>query len=168
MHQFQTLVVLTGGNPALYDLGALIRALHKAQCEVHIETQGTLFPDWFSDADFISFSPKPTQGELEQMQISPELDQMVEVLESGVKGQLKFVIDPADAYEYVYARYVARVYSDVPVIFQPKFIEENKNSCRMQGVIALADKMCADDGLSFNVKFMPQMHRILWRDENGV
>ncbi len=51
-----SLVVLTGGEPLMYDLSTLIAALHAQKLEVHIETSGayplTGSPDW------VCFSPK--------------------------------------------------------------------------------------------------------------
>ncbi|MDE6801943.1 MAG: 7-carboxy-7-deazaguanine synthase QueE [Muribaculaceae bacterium] len=50
-------VILTGGEPSLYDIDPLIRALHDHGRRVHIETNGTrALPD---SLDWITCSPKP-------------------------------------------------------------------------------------------------------------
>ena len=50
-------VILTGGEPSLYDLNALIDTLHSLGRRVHIETNGTHpLP---SAIDWITCSPKP-------------------------------------------------------------------------------------------------------------
>lgn len=50
-------VILTGGEPSLHDLTALIDALHSLGRRVHIETNGTRpLPD---SIDWITCSPKP-------------------------------------------------------------------------------------------------------------
>lgn len=53
-----TNVVLTGGQPCLYDFSEVIDLLHKNNYTVDIETQGDLFPEWLSKIDLITFSPK--------------------------------------------------------------------------------------------------------------
>lgn len=51
-----TIAVVTGGEPLMYDLGALTKALHKHDLKAHLETSGAyaLTGDW----DWVCFSPK--------------------------------------------------------------------------------------------------------------
>ena len=59
--------VITGGNPCAQDCSTLIDTLKKCyssepyytDCEVNIETQGTQFPKWLDDVDYVVVSPKP-------------------------------------------------------------------------------------------------------------
>lgn len=58
-----TLVVLTGGNPALLELGDLVAELHRRRFEVAVETQGSVWRDWLRTVDALVISPKgPTSG----------------------------------------------------------------------------------------------------------
>jgi len=165
MHDNQRLVILTGGNPALYDLGGIIGSLHRLGIEVHVETQGTVFPAWLGKSDFISFSPKPTQEALRGEWIPmASIYKMFYLLENETKGQLKFIIDTNE--EYNYAKHIASRELSIPMIFQPKFLA-NKAMDVSYGNMELANKMCADRTLSSNVRFAPQMHRILWSDKRG-
>lgn len=50
------IVVITGGEPAMYDLAPLCDSLHKASLMVHIETSGVY--ELKGDFDWITFSPK--------------------------------------------------------------------------------------------------------------
>ena len=52
-------IILTGGNPALHDLTALIDMLHDAGYLVAVETQGSRWRDWMFKLDRICVSPKP-------------------------------------------------------------------------------------------------------------
>lgn len=52
-------VTLSGGNPAIQNLGPLTAALHNAGFLVAVETQGTKAPEWFGDVDHLTLSPKP-------------------------------------------------------------------------------------------------------------
>lgn len=52
-------VILTGGNPCLYDFSYFIDQLHKNNIKVDIETQGSKIPPWLNNCDLIVLSPKP-------------------------------------------------------------------------------------------------------------
>lgn len=58
------LVVITGGEPAMYDLTVLIDALHSIGKYVAIETSGT--SDLTGDVDWYTFSPKKFKAPVEE------------------------------------------------------------------------------------------------------
>jgi 7-carboxy-7-deazaguanine synthase len=55
-------IVITGGEPTLYDLGPLVQELHKLEKYVAIETNGTnsIPAEW--NIDWVTASPKPSSG----------------------------------------------------------------------------------------------------------
>jgi 7-carboxy-7-deazaguanine synthase len=53
------LVVLSGGNPALHELGELVDLLHRREISVAVETQGSVWRPWLADVDRVVVSPKP-------------------------------------------------------------------------------------------------------------
>jgi 7-carboxy-7-deazaguanine synthase len=70
------LAVVTGGEPAMYDLTALTDALHKAGFRVHIETSGA-YPV-AGDIDWVTLSPKKFKAPLaECLQMADELKVVV-------------------------------------------------------------------------------------------
>jgi 7-carboxy-7-deazaguanine synthase len=58
------LVVITGGEPAMYDLSILVDALHTIGKYVAIETSGT--SDLAGDVDWYTFSPKKFKAPVEE------------------------------------------------------------------------------------------------------
>jgi 7-carboxy-7-deazaguanine synthase len=58
------IAVVTGGEPAMYDLSALCDALHNAGFRVHIETSGA-YP-MAGDIDWITLSPKKFKAPLDE------------------------------------------------------------------------------------------------------
>jgi 7-carboxy-7-deazaguanine synthase len=53
-------VVITGGNPALYDFSYVCEVLkHKNGYLIQVETQGTYYHPWLEMADTVVVSPKP-------------------------------------------------------------------------------------------------------------
>ena len=59
-------VVITGGNPALHELGALVNALQEHNYKVSVETQGSRWKEWLRDCDSICVSPKPPSSGMEE------------------------------------------------------------------------------------------------------
>lgn len=53
------MVTLSGGNPAMWDLGALVLMLRARGHGVAIETQGTVFAPWVQMLTQVVVSPKP-------------------------------------------------------------------------------------------------------------
>ena len=153
----QDLVVLTGGNPALYDLTELVKGLQRMGLAVHVETQGTLFPDWLHKVDFISFSPKIHENG--GVTGPSKIPQMVEILDNAW-GQLKFII--GDRTEYRFAKKVAELYPDTPMVFQSK---HSKGIAVNEGMFWLANLVCKDPGIPPNVRYLPQLHKVIWGDD---
>lgn len=57
-------LVISGGNPAMWDLSELITAVRGYGIKVAIETQGSIWQDWLMDCDTVTVSPKgPGMGE---------------------------------------------------------------------------------------------------------
>lgn len=166
------LVVLTGGNPCMYDFGELIDILHDrpqdADHEVHVETQGTVFPDWLRKVDFISLSPKISMPDTSFLGISTAKSEVRNMIKSlgDVPHQLKFVI--GDHTEYILALEVAKSNPEEIVIFQPKHFEAKSVPRNMNGLMELANEICRDLKVPPNVRFMPQLHRMIWGDARGV
>jgi len=55
-------VCLTGGEPTIQKIHTLISVLHTAGYRVHIESNGTVAPDEYMAADWITISPKTYSG----------------------------------------------------------------------------------------------------------
>ena len=58
------LVTLSGGNPALQPLEALLDLGHEASCSFALETQGSVAKDWFASLDYLVLSPKPPSSQM--------------------------------------------------------------------------------------------------------
>lgn len=59
-------IILTGGNPALLDLGDLVHELHDCGYLVAVETQGSRWREWMKDLDRICVSPKGPSANIPQ------------------------------------------------------------------------------------------------------
>lgn len=82
-----TWVVITGGNPALLNLSELIDLLHKQGRKVMLETQGSVFREWFGKVDDLCFSPKPPSSTMEFME--SDFDR---IIEATIKAQNEWAV----------------------------------------------------------------------------
>ena len=79
-------VVLTGGEPCLYDLEPLVDALHEKGYDVHLETNGTL----------------PIKGEMDWITVSPKHFSLPLPESFEVADEFKIVIEnPEEIFEYL-------------------------------------------------------------------
>jgi 7-carboxy-7-deazaguanine synthase len=153
------LVVLTGGNPCIHDLGELVDMLSALDIEVHVETQGTVIPYWLSMVDVATICPKILEPE--------DLPRAVAAINAAMRRtavQLKYVVFTERDYED--ARRLAQIFPDLDLIIQPGYDCDSK--CYPYGLEALARRVADDKFMSDGVRFLPQLHRIIWGDVRGV
>lgn len=98
------MVVITGGEPLMYDLSALTAALHSAGLQINIETSGAypLSGNW----DWICLSPKKFKAPL------PEI--------LGFADELKVVIYNRSDFEWA-EKYAAFVKKECRLYLQPEW-----------------------------------------------
>lgn len=64
LHEGPKAVILSGGNPALYELGGLCEELRGLGLRVAVETQGTRYKEWLRKCR-VCVSPKPPSSEMQ-------------------------------------------------------------------------------------------------------
>ncbi len=181
-------VVISGGNPALYDLGELIEGMKfsgKADYPwmVAMETQGTRHWDWFRWIDWLVISPKgPSSG------MTTDYVKLDNCIKAGRLGDvyLKVVIF-SDA-DYEYAKDINHRWPSIPMYlsvgtYAPERGHEG-HSVAPVGVIRetyrdtqsyilkrtteLAEKVIQDPGWINDPHVLPQMHVLMWGFKRGV
>ena len=90
-------VIITGGEPTIYDLNGFIRYLHQKGYYVSIETNGYDFKR-VKEADWITYSPKDWDN----------------IAEEGYE-ELKFIVDKASPVEKILA-----LHTHKPIFVQPQ------------------------------------------------
>ena len=166
------MVTLSGGNPAIQPLGALIRLGHERGYTFAIETQGTIHKDWFSELDYLTVSPKPPSSGMETDW--QRLSRCIEAAGEHTRTTLKVVVfDDAD---YEYAREVGRRYPHIPMYLQvgnedfpgaeTDDAPEPDNARLLDSYEWLVEKVIADGWNEATV--LPQLHVLLWGNKRGV
>jgi len=165
------LITLSGGNPALQPLAALLELGQGMGYRFAIETQGSKVQTWFGQLDYLTLSPKPPSS---GMRFVPELlQQCLQAAGSQTQVQLKLVI--ADEQDYQWARELARQYPDVPVCLQPCNLQaatpqEPERETDLEQLNAsyrwLVERVGQDRW--FDVRVLPQLHVLVWNNARGV
>jgi len=154
-----SLIIITGGNPAIQNLAYLVARLKSARKEIHIETQGTRIPFWFDRADLVTICPK-----IRTPEDIPKVHNAITKARDLSPIQLKYVVFTESDYQT--ARELAMGWKNVPFVFQPGW--DPKTNTYPFGLAELANRVAKDSFLPSNVRFMPQLHRILWGGIRGI
>jgi 7-carboxy-7-deazaguanine synthase len=164
------LVVLSGGNPALLELGPTVEQLHHLDMQVAVETQGSVWRDWLGHVDRLVVSPKPpTSGMVNEKHAEQLTGFMSRAISTGVSLALKIVI--FDAEDLDWARQTAGDYSEIPLylsagtdvgVSEEQTIERLRDRYRWlcEAVSTSADLRRA--------RVLPQLHVIAWGTALGV
>jgi 7-carboxy-7-deazaguanine synthase len=86
------MVVLSGGNPALLELGGLVLALKQSGKKVAVETQGSRWRDWLAGVDRLVISPKPPSSDMAGPKALDELRAFMSHVAPTTAPALKIVI----------------------------------------------------------------------------
>ncbi|GCE23517.1 7-carboxy-7-deazaguanine synthase QueE [Dictyobacter kobayashii] len=167
------LVTLSGGNPAIQPLEALIDLGHEHGYTFAIETQGSVAQPWFSKLDYLTLSPKPPSSK--QVTRWERLDRSILCATNNKHGheiQINLKIVIFDEEDYAYARYVAERYPTLPMYLQagnhtpPQQAKEIDISGILNRMDWLIQRTIADRW--YGVTVLPQLHTLLWGNKRGV
>ena len=163
-------VTISGGNPALLrQLNELVDLLHQSGITVALETQGSIWQEWFLQIDELTLSPKPpSSGMTTDWE---QLDAIVgRLTEHRRNFSLKVVVfDEADLQ---YASAVHERYKQVPFYVQAgnDDVFEQDSAALLGRLIErykwLVDTVIASAELT-NVRVLPQLHAWLWGNKRG-
>lgn len=160
-------VVITGGEPLLHDLTALLDELPDRF--VTVETNATIYrPD--PRVGLWSLSPKlGTSGQADKL----KPDVIARYLELSPEAvQLKFVVAGAEDLAAVKVLLLAlpEAVFDVPLILQPVGVSTESRDDYCEKMRAFVEEELLTDPFwqRTQLRFLPQFHRLLWRDKRGI
>ncbi|WP_145458154.1 7-carboxy-7-deazaguanine synthase QueE [Staphylococcus pettenkoferi] len=167
-------VTVSGGNPALIGraMQEFIDICHDNGVKVALETQGSLWKDWFRDIDDLTISPKPPSSMMKTN--FKMLDNIIEKLEdANVNYSLKIVYFNEEDKQYakdVFKRYRDLGY-DIPYYLSVGNAEPYTDKDITRQLIDKLDELwqVVIDEPAFNdVQALPQLHTIVWGNMRGV
>nr|WGD69158.1 7-carboxy-7-deazaguanine synthase QueE [Bacillus subtilis] len=166
-------VTISGGNPTLLkQLDAFIELLKENNIRAALETQGTVYQDWFTLIDDLTISPKPPSSKM--VTNFQKLDHILTSLQENDRQHavsLKVVIFNDEDLEF--AKMVHKRYPGIPFYLQVG--NDDVHTTDDQSLIthllgkyeALVDKVAVDAELNL-VRVLPQPHTLLWGNKRGV
>ncbi len=164
------MVTLSGGNPAIQPLGALIALGHAKGYQFAMETQGSRSRSWFADLDMLVLSPKPPSSGMET-----DWDMVAACVDAAKEAETVLKLVVFDEADYAYARDAAARFPDLPVFLQPgnhtppppdddsATVDQAGIDARMDWLIARAAK-----DHWYAARVLPQLHVMLWGNKRGV
>ena len=165
-------VVLTGGNPCLYNFKDTINILHENNINVDIETQGTIFPKWLYMCDLIVFSPKPPSSTMKD--VYDKIDEYLKWLKkSSLHNCICIKIPIFNKEDFIFAeKYYNLVenYDNVKL-----YLSVGNDNVNEEGDISKRIlekyKQVIEWSIQSNLKhvyIIPQVHTLIWGNKNGV
>ena len=169
-------VVLTGGNPCLYDFKQVMDILHNNNITVDVETQGSKMPDWLLDVDLLVISPKAPSSK--QPDVYKTVNEYMNMkLLSSIKQKVAIKIPVFNEEDFEFAmKYYALVdyYREKGVDIDLYLSVGNTNTTEAGDISkrVLSDyekliNMVANSYME-RVFISPQVHTLVWGNKQGV
>lgn len=167
-------IVITGGNPCLYDFQEVINILHDNNITVDIETQGSRMPTWLLDVDLLVISPKAPSSK--QPDVYETINGYMKLLLS-VKQKVAIKIPVFDEEDFEFAmKYYALVdyYREKGVDIDLYLSVGNTNTTEggdiSKRVLSDYEKLINMVANSYmkRVFILPQVHTLVWGNKQGV
>lgn len=167
-------VVLTGGNPCLYNFKEVIDILHDNNITVDIETQGSKMPDWLIDVDLLVISPKAPSSK--QPDVYKTVNEYMKLLSSiKQKVAIKIPIFNEEDFEFAMKYYALVDYYREKGVDIDLYLSVGNTNTTEAGDISkrvLSDyekliNMVANSYMK-RVFILPQVHTLVWGNKQGV
>jgi len=175
-------IVLTGGNPALHELGELVDRLHTWDYKVSVETQGAKFRHWLVWCDSICVSPKPPSAGQQGRHVDSTLDAFMSRLwDADAQARVFFKVVVFDQTDYEWARALHRRYRVVPMFLSagndagktvgnPGRVDDRTTDQVVRDLLGrtrwLTNYTMVDPDMR-NVRVQSQQHVLLWGNVRG-
>ena len=165
-------VTLSGGNPALFELGDLVARLHDAGRRIAVETQGSIWREWLAEVDLLTVSPKPPSSGM----LSPEHDAGADrFLARAVNGRCNLVVKVVvfDEQDYAWAQMLHERWIRLPFYLSCGTDPPRVDTPHAETLRSVSDRyrwLCeraAHDPVMVDARILPQLHVLAWGHEKG-
>lgn len=173
-------IVLTGGNPCLYNFNGVLPSLVAERIKVDVETQGSIFPEWLKYIDTLVISPKPPSSNMPDV-----YDKVTKYLDAHTHDRLKAAIKiPVFNQEDIeFARKYAKFVDSYNCVKDNRTTNVSMylsvgnsdvtttDSIRDRVLTDYEHLLCVinENPEDFqNVYILPQLHTLIWGNRQGV
>ena len=162
------MLVISGGNPALWTLDELLLELRQVYEVVTVETQGSLWRDWLLAADALVVSPKPPSSDMATPEHARQFVSFMTEAARHPRVTLKVVVFDADDLDW--ARAVHGKYPAAP-FYLSAGTDQDGGGDPLPALSAryawLCEAVTRDPDLRYAV-VLPQLHVVAWGNQVGV
>ena len=154
-------VLITGGEPLLYDLTELIEALRRNGLDdVHCETSGTLFQQWVERVTWLTISPK-------RHAYHPDVVDSLLGWVPGVRQyELKVVVFEAADIDFAWCVFSKH---GGPLVLQVGRCVGEAVPTTIERYRWLVNAVTSHPSWrGANIRILPQLHQLIWPDQRGV
>jgi 7-carboxy-7-deazaguanine synthase len=165
-------VTLSGGNPALLELGELVALLQGAGRRVAVETQGSVWRDWLGDVDLLTISPKPPSSGMASAANEAETVAFLERA-MGARGRAVLKVVVFDEEDYGWASRLYARHADVPFHLSCGTDPPANGESHTDALAALSARYrwlagrASGDPAMAGARILPQLHVLAWGHELG-
>lgn len=171
-------VILTGGNPCLYDFTEVIDYLHDNNIKVDVETQGTPLPPWLYEVDQLVISPKAPSSK--QKDVYEDVKQFLlaeSLIPMNYNVTIKIPVFTQEDFEFAERYYnLCEAFNfEGSGINIKLYLSVGNTNTEESGDIStrilkdyenLINKVCNSN--MKNVYVLPQVHTLVWGNKQGV
>ncbi len=163
-------IILSGGNPALHELGPLVEALQDRAYQVAVETQGSVWRPWLEQVDRLTISPKPPSSGMATAAHASQFEEFMDRALTRAEGSSVLKIVCFDEADLDWATAVAGRWPQLPLYLSAGTPVPATGPIReavgeryrwLCETVALIPELAA-------ARVLPQLHVIAWKDATGV
>lgn len=166
-------VVLTGGNPCLYDFEPVLERLFENGITVDVETQGTPLPSWLLNCDLIVISPKPPSSK--QIDVYDNVKTFLNTIDSDTNVCIKIPVFDEEDFKFAERYYnLVDTYRKEGLNIEMYLSVGNDNvteSGDISNRILTNYHKLIDRVMNSEMKrvfILPQVHTLVWGNKQGV
>ena len=159
------MLVISGGNPALWSLEALVKQLRSRYEVIGVETQGSRWRPWLVDVDSLVVSPKPPSSGEDTPHHWKQFGEFMFRTAPHPGRVLKVVIFDED--DLNYARAVHERFPATPFYLSVGTDPDDDLAAVGDRYRWLCELVCADPRLHA-ARVLPQLHVVAWGHLVGV
>ncbi|MGM9543547.1 MAG: 7-carboxy-7-deazaguanine synthase QueE [Romboutsia timonensis] len=167
-------VILTGGNPCLYDFSKVVEKLHNHNITVDVETQGSKLPEWLHNIDLLVISPKaPSSGQKDVYKNVNEFIRMAGIVDDKIA--IKIPVFNEEDFQFAEKYYTMVEYYRNHGVKIDLYLSVGNNDVHEDGDISgrilkdykfLIERVANSD--MKRVFVLPQVHTLVWGNKQGV
>lgn len=170
-------VILTGGNPCLYDFSKVIELLNDHGISVDVETQGSILPEWLQKVETVVISPKaPSSKQPDVMENVKDWLHRINHLDYKPKVVIKIPVFNEEDFQFAesYYKMVEDIIWETDLDIKMYLSVGNTNTNEAGSIsdrILLDYEKLIERTMKSEMKkvyVLPQVHTLVWGNKQGV